>query len=225
MEKTVCELVISIKIYSFFNETKEYVYKRAPLNQLDEFTYITLDEETFFENHKKEIYRKVSSEFEREHFSAITAIELGENGIYINKEGKRIRPLFKTIDYHETKYDVKDILLSRLFNLNLIVLFACEQYRKTIEDYDSFLEGFPYDFLERIQLGAYTKEDILLFWEGIKLSNRFYSLLRFLLGNYSHCESDEIMEEFMKEVPAKEVQRKTSTSSKEYTYWLPYKDD
>jgi len=140
MERTICELVISVKIYSFFNTTIEYVFKRDSLDKLDEMTYFNQDAKTFFEKYKKEVYVGVRPQYEREYVSAITDIALGENGIYIRKRTKKIRALFKKIDYGNRQFDLESVVLSRLYKQNLTVLFACDQYRKRIEDYDSFFE-------------------------------------------------------------------------------------
>jgi len=223
MSTQICELIISVEIYSFFNHTLECPFKRDSLAKIDELTYRAQDAREFFQKNKKEIEQKVTILFKQKYSYALTDIELGKNGVYILEKGEKKRPLFKKIEYRHTQIDLENLILSRLYRQNLVLLYACDQYRKEIEDYASVFEDFDESFLKRIQSVQFTEEDVWLFWNSIKASSRFYFLLRFLASDYSHYKGD-VIHSFLK-ILAKEEKENTKRYEYDMNYRFPYNND
>lgn len=224
MEK-MCSLIISVEVYSFFNQTNDYVFLKAPLERIDEETYFYEDAKSFFESNKKNIYLKIRNEFERENCCSLTDISLGVNGVYIEKDGKRIRPLFKKIDIGDRQYNLEDIILKRLYDGNLKILYLCDSLRSINGDFDSFFKSSDVDILNRIEPEDGNIEDIRIIWERLKNSKRIYSLMRFLLFDPNKVDFYIAKDYFFENIPNREKQRESSNYVPKVSYRSPYKDD
>lgn len=226
-----CQLVVSTEVLSFLNHTVEFVVKEATLDDIDDLTYSYRNEESFFNYYSKNKTYELRNEFERDHGFSPTGYLPGENGIYIKKGDKIIHPLYKNIKIKDKEYSVEDIILSRLYNGNLLQLYLCDKYRSSVSDYDSFFDGLDESYFERIELGTYTEDDVRMVWGWIKDSKRKFQLMRFLMTDYRNYEGD-IYKLFSDLIPSKEFYRGRSrpqttytTPTYEYNYRPPYKDD
>lgn len=232
MENNKYKLVVSTEVLSFFNHTVEYVMKEGSLEDIDDITYTYRNEESFFNYFAKCQTRELRNEFEREHGFSPTEYLLGENGVYITKDDKKIHPLYKNIKIQDKEYSLEDIILSRLYNGNLLQLYLCDKYRASTSDYDSFFSWLDESYFERIELGTYDANDVRMVWGWIKDSKRRYQLMRFLMRDYRKYEGD-ISKLFMESIPAHEnyrnqnrvVERNSQPLAYEYNYRPPYKDD
>ena len=224
--------MVSTEIYSFVNHTIEVLMQETPLEQIDDLTYRYQNIHDFFEYFLQVKKYLVRQEFERENGFSPSGYGLGKNGIYILKDGEKIRPLFKKIEIKGVEYPLDEIILSRLYEENLLQLYECDKFRCQLGDYDSFFSELHPSEIEMLELGVFNAHEVRKIWAMLKQSTRIYPLMRFLINSYKNYEGS-VNEIFCELVPAHEHPNLGNNSSRNYngnlrmtnTYRPPYKDD
>lgn len=231
MGKEICELKVSTEILSFFNHTDEITQISATLDRIDEMTYSYENAQSFFDYFIKTKKSRISNDFERENGYSPTGYLLGENGIYVLKDGQKKRALFKNIQIGDKEYPLEEILLSRLYNGNLIQLYLCDQFRSLREEYDSLFAGVDNYYIEKLELMAWNAQDLRETWNFLKNSNRKYQIMRFVLPDLKNYEGD-LNELFYEEIPSHENYRdgdrqnsQVKNDSVQRTYRWPFNND
>lgn len=231
MGKEICELKVSTEILSFLNHTDEIPQMSATLDRIDEMTYSYENAQSFFDYFIKSNKRRISDDFERENGYSPTGYLLGENGIYVLKDGQKKRALFQNIQIGDKEYPLEEIILSRLFNGNLTQLYLCDKFRNSQGEYDSLFAGLDNQYIEKLELTICDARDIRMIWNFLKNSKRKYQIMRFVLPDLKKYEGD-LNDLFYKEIPAHEnyqdggrenIVVKTEGASR--SYWKPYNDD
>lgn len=237
MQNVVCELVVSVKVYGFFDVTKNYVCMRSTLEKIDKFTIQYRSKEQFFNGILKTIKSNIVDEVEREYGFSPTLIELGPDNVFIRRDERNISPLFSRIG----NYSLDDVILKRMYDGSLTAFYKCDQRRKLDDNYQTFFADFDLEFQDRIDKRKATVQDIKYFWNSIFLDARLYSAIRFLLSNVKNVdlddkkEIDELYQRFCDIIPdtnsvtyqSNYARRddNNNTTSNERVYRYPYIDD
>ena len=237
MERTICELVLNIKAFGFFDVTDNYVYMRDTLENIDKFTSKYRSKEHFFNDIKKSISPKIDAAIVAEHGFSTTEIELIGDGVFIRKAGRNISPLYS----HIGGYPLEDVILKRMYDGSLTALFRCDELRANSTTYDTLFTDIEYDSIDRIDAGIPTIQDVKYFWSSLQLSNRLYPTIRFLLTNLKDKDIDsmrvmnELYESFCELIPdfdesdymydSARRESKPEGSGNPRSYRYPYRDD
>lgn len=228
MQKEMCELVVSVFVYSFFNKTVEFVFLKDTLDKIDTLTSRYKNKEQFFSDNKRYIASRITSDFEQENGFSPTSMELGEGGIYIKKGERKISPLFDKIG----QYDIEDVVASFLSKGNLLPFYKCDKRRMDDDyTYESFFAEFDEDSKERLDKDIVTSKEIMLTLSTILLSTRRNPAVRFILTKTDNRPFKELYKLFCETIPDMEVvsppvrEEKKSSVIYEYNYRHPYRDD
>lgn len=218
-------LCIDLVLYGLEPKNIKYVFSQTSLDQLDQITYMYKNAEEFFEAKKKDILNRLKKEASNyDILLPPTDIELGKESIYIEKNGRKILPLFKKIKVKDLEIKIEDLVKKRMLGGNLYRLYECDTKRQYDQEYESVFKNCPVKLLERIALNCYNINDIDIAWEFFQSKTRFYSLVRFLLSNGT---SEELENIFITDIPLFESihQPIRDESQKLERYRYPYIDD
>lgn len=235
MQNVICELVLDITAFGFYDVSNKFVYLRDTLENLDKITSKFRSKEQFFNSIKKSIHPKVSAAVEADHGFSTTDIVLGSEGIFIRKNGKKISPLYS----HIGEYPLKDVVFKRMYDGSLTAFYRCDLKRCNSDlEYETFFLDFDDKSQDRIGEYVPTLQDMNYFWAAINLSNRYFTAVRFLLTNLKGVDlddmtvMDELYESFCSLIPQTNklghegaFYRRDPIKPKSREYRYPYKDD
>lgn len=227
MQNEMCELVVSVYVYSFFNKTVEFVFLKDTLDKIDTLTSRYKNKEQFFSDNKRYIASRITSDFEQENGFSPTSMELGEGGIYIKKGERKISPLFSKIG----NYDLEDVVASYMSKGNLLTFYNCDKRRMDDDyTYESFFAEFADESKERLDKGIVTSKEVMYSLSAILLSTRRNPAVRFILTKTDNRSFKELYKLFCETIPDMEVvsppvREKKSSVIYEYNYRPPYRDD
>lgn len=222
MDEEIAKLYINIMLFGFDPKSLEYEFTSLSIKEIDEITYKYQNEEEFFRAKKQTILNRLQKETDKYDIAIQPIdIEMGENKIYIDKNGKKIHPLFKEIKIHNNAIKLEDLIKKKMYLGNLKILYRCDKKRKEDSEFESIFNGCPVNLLEKIELNLCDEQDIHLIWEFLASKKRICSIMRFLLFSASL----EIMEErFFLQIPKVETNQKEELVIERKIYY-PYKDD
>jgi hypothetical protein len=223
MYQGVAELIIPIKIYSFQITYINYTYQIDIIKNIDKETIKYNSEQDFFNAHKEKILKDIENKKDKYGISmSVVDIELGENGIYILKQNKIIRALFKNIKTINGTVALEDIVKYKMRNNNLEILYDLDKMYRCNDNYESIFLGCNNEMLEYLEEG-FVIPVVDRTWLFLNTKKRFGEIVRFLLLDKTKEEMTilfpKIISPFEKPKPNLENEEITRN------YRLPYKDD
>jgi hypothetical protein len=219
----VVELIMDIKIYSFFEKHINYVYRIDTLKNFDRETIKYNSEEEFFLDHKEDILKNIQASKKKYGLTMdIVDIDLGHNGVYILMKNQLIYPLFKNINTEKGIVSLEDIIKNKMRNNNLAILYEIDKEYKDMDNYESVFINFSSQLLNYLEEGFYSPI-IDRCWYNFQKLNRFSEIVRFLSLNGS---KEKMKRLYSKIVSPKENMEKDEEKEKFIrAYRSPYKDD
>lgn len=222
------KLIICLNIYGFVEQTRKLNFITDSLGSIDKLTFPFEDANDFVEKNKEKIRKKLEKESGSNEIIAYTDfIELNtetRNPLYIVKENKKIQPLFQNILFQGKQENLEALIKNRLKDKWIKSLWNLDcEARKTLE-YESIFKDCDRRILAKIEADLVNEEDIQYIWKFLRMKNRFYAILRFLL-----LEGDAVTlaSYFLNNFPFKEyeTEREYTRIKKIGEYRSPYKDD
>lgn len=229
-----CELIVCLDISPWYSETKEHVLFKGTMSTIDSYTLRYKNSFEFYESIKNDVIKKVNNESLMNIGLLPTEVKLSSRGIYIYKDGRPIRALFKEMDYGERVYSLQDLIFYAMSKGGLKYLYLCDKKRVSEEtDYQSFFKDTLRYVSERLEIDGQRKSDYIYVLKDITSKRRYSEVARFLLRFLSlkldQITFDEIYSMFVRDVSNYEVfERKNETEKSNdnvgYYYRWPYKD-
>lgn len=220
------KLIICIHIYDLFSKDIEFVYTTMSLDNIDQLTYPFENEEEFFAMNKSVIFerlmrRRKTYDIECTPSDIYLSPEV-KNSIYLVKKGKKIRPLFKTIQRNNETISIEELAKERLKKGMLHYLFLYDEQGTKDPNYESIFKNCDVKVYTKIKVNMLKEEDIEYIWNFLKNKNRFYPILRFILTNDTN---EMLWNTFAKTIPLKEIpeEREYTRTRKSKKYW--YQED
>lgn len=220
------KLIICIHIYDLFSKDIEFVYTTMSLDNIDQLTYPFENEEEFFAMNKSVIFerlmrRRKTYDIECTPSDIYLSPEV-KNSIYLVKKGKKIRPLFKTIQRNNETISIEELAKERLKKGMLHYLFLYDEQGTKDPNYESIFKNCDVKVYTKIKVNMLKDEDIEYIWNFLKNKNRFYPILRFILTNGTN---EMLWNTFAKTIPLKEIpeEREYTRTRKSKKYW--YQED
>lgn len=216
------KLVICIHVYDLFPKDIEFVYTIMSLDNIDQLTYPFENEEEFFAMKKGAIFARLmgrSKAYDIE--STPSDIYLNpevKNSIYLVKNGKKIRPLFKTIQRNNETITIEELAKERLQQGMLKYLYLFDEQGTKDPNYESIFKNCDVKVLARTKANLIREEDIDFIWSFFQKKNRFYPIFRFILSSGTN---EMLWDTFAKTIPLKEIpeEREYTRTRKSKKYW------
>lgn len=224
MDNQNVTLHIDIQLFGLEPKRIDFEYMRASLDNIDKKTYPYLNEESFFEEEKGNIMKRIASLSTIYDIKILpTDIELGEEKMYIQKGDKRIHPLFQEIKIKNMFIKLEDLVKNRLAKGKLLDLYQYDKKRQTSSGYEPIFEGCSVSIMERIEMNVWNLEDLEYILRFLKSKSRVYLIFRWILLN---APQEELEERFYNEIPLEEIRYKREEKElKREIYRCPYKDN
>lgn len=166
------KLIICIHVYDLFSKDIEFEYTTMTLDNIDQLTYPFENEEEFFAMNKDVIFgrllrRRKTYDIDSTPSDIYLNLEV-KNSIYLVKNGKKIRPLFKTIQRNNNIITMEELAKERLKQgmLNYLYLFNAQGTKDP--NYESIFKNSDIKLFARIKGNLIREEDIDFIWTFYK---------------------------------------------------------
>jgi hypothetical protein len=223
MYQGVAQLIIPVKIYSFQITYINYTYRIDIIKNIDKETIKYNSEQDFFNTHKEKILKDIENKKDKYGISmSVVDIELGENGIYILKQNKIIRSLFKNIKTVNGTIALEDIVKYKMRNNNLEILYDIDKMYRCNDNYESIFRGCNNEILEYLEEG-FVIPAVDRTWTFLNTKNRFCEIIRFLLLDKTKEEMTILFPKIISPFENPKINLENEEITRNYR--LPYKDD
>jgi len=182
----IVKLMFYIETYGL--ESKEIIVKHleGPCHEIDRETFQSNNKEEYFVKNKRILLYKIKRDYQEYGLTiAPNDIGLSPKGIYLEKESRKIAPLFQEFNKDGQKKKLIDIAYGMLSQGSIIWLYQMDKVKSQNENYESIFKKEDQKLMLELEYDLFTTYQLEKFWNRIQKSSRFFSILRSILsGNF-----------------------------------------
>ncbi len=218
-------LILEVQLCGLEEKTICYVFLSSSLERIDAITLKYYNAEEFFKDKYSVIYSGILTHLDFYKIS-FPPNEVVLKKIYIQKDQKKIQPLFQTVKSHSNTYSLDDLVKKGMRDGNLKLLLEMDQLKKNQDtEYVSIFHTLPFYQLKKLEFNLLREEEYDDFFEYFQKKFYYHKLIRLFLANDSLQERQGRLAMFLDSLQTQKSSIYGGEGFSKKRYRVPYKDD